>query len=51
MAKRGRYRTSAMAKLAAVLLVAALAWAAWEFGLFTAIAELSTVRVPASARG
>lgn len=49
MARHGRYRTSGLAKLAATALVAALAWAAWEFGLFDAIAELSTVAVPAAA--
>ena len=51
MAKRKNYKASARAKLAAVLLVVLLAWAAWEFGLFDAIGALSTVPVAAPAQG
>ena len=36
-------------RLGAVLLVAALAWAAWEFGVFDAVGALSTVPVPVPA--
>ena len=46
MKKRGAYKAGATGKIAAVILIIAIAWAAWEFGLLEAIADLSTVPLP-----
>lgn len=43
MRKRDGYKAGATGKIAAVILIGALVWAAWEFGLLEAIADLSTM--------
>lgn len=40
---RGGYKAGAKGRIVAMILIAALAWAMWEFGLLEAIAEISTV--------